>query len=154
MTATVEDGAVGQQYASVSAHPGGLRPALMVSDAEQPVSIRYYRDEDKSLYQVSTDKATGDQQLLVLAGWTSYEKFYSADRQQLRWDREERQQRRALPPEERPRLCEVHGCHSIRHSFDAVSEMYLCERHLADRRRESRLRIDSPTSNEPVPVET
>ena len=91
MTATVEDVTVGQQYASVSDRPGGLRPDLMVSSAEQPVSVRYYRDEDKSMYQVSTEKATGDQQLLVLAGWTSYDKFYSAEREQLRRDREERQ---------------------------------------------------------------
>jgi hypothetical protein len=151
MTATVEDGLVEQEYASVPDHPGGLRPALTVSNAEQPVSIRYYKDDDKALYQVSTDMATGDQSLLVLTGPTSYEKFYARDKEQLRRDREERQQRRALPPAERPRLCEVHGCHSIRFSFDAIAEMYLCERHLADRCHESSLRIDTPTSHDVAP---
>ena len=80
MTATVEDVTVGQQYASVSDRPGGLRPALMMSNAKPPVSVRYYRDEDKSVDQVCTDRATEDQKLLVLAGWTFYDKFFSADR--------------------------------------------------------------------------
>jgi hypothetical protein len=81
MTATVEDVTVGQQYASVSDRPGGLRPALMMSNAKPPVSVRYYRDEDKSVDQVCTDRDTEDQKLLVLVGWTFYDKFFSTDRE-------------------------------------------------------------------------
>lgn len=42
-------------------------------------------------------------------------------------------------------MCEVHGCQSTHHSFDAVSETYLCNRHQADRQRETRLQIDTST---------
>jgi len=68
----------------------------MVSDVENPVSVRYYKDEDRALYQVSTDVATGEQELLVLTGAMTYVKNYLGDREQLRRDREQRQQRRAV----------------------------------------------------------